>query len=313
MTAITKALGEKKADDKMDQPLVVDDAQGDSNQQDPEAQNPKVYLGGHYLILRRHALRSSSATLLALFFTALLILSFGIIGGVCIYRQYARDQMHRFRTGWYSIPYDGSKASYIKDDLPSSFFTDSDLFNSLTKATDALELANSMDNDIRNFFKERFELDTENLCYEKIDVPDFRGGRQGRFIHDFTINMTGIVDVDGHCCFVMPLDRQRVLPPRNMHDLLKKMFNSYYEVDTEIVRETMRVVTPPLANLSSVGTYIARECQDLPTYMLEKANVNIIKRSTSEGIFGHFAGKNIVELDILNWDEVRAYSEKENN
>jgi len=41
--------------------------------------------------------------------------------------------------------------------------------------------------DIDNFFKERFEIDLENEHYEKIDVPDFRGGRQGRFIHDFNI------------------------------------------------------------------------------------------------------------------------------
>lgn len=46
----------------------------------------------------------------------------------------------------------------------------------------------------------------------------------------------------------------------------------YYEVDTAIVRETMKVVTPPITDLSVVGTYIARECQDLPTYMLKKVD-----------------------------------------
>lgn len=50
------------------------------------------------------------------------------------------------------------------------------------------------------------------------------------------------------------------------------IFIGYYEVDTEIVRETMRVVLPPITDLSVVGTYIARECQDLPTYMLTKVN-----------------------------------------
>lgn len=44
----------------------------------------------------------------------------------------------------------------------------------------------------------------------------------------------------------------------------------YYEVDTAIVRETMKVVTPPITDMSEVGTYIARECQDLPIYMLKK-------------------------------------------
>lgn len=52
------------------------------------------------------------------------------------------------------------------------------------------------------------------------------------------------------------------------------MLTGYYEVDTEIVRETMKVVTPPITDLSVIGTYIARECQDLPTYMLTKVNSN---------------------------------------
>lgn len=46
----------------------------------------------------------------------------------------------------------------------------------------------------------------------------------------------------------------------------------YYEVDTAIVRETMKVVTPPITDMSVVGTYIARECQDLPIYMLKKVD-----------------------------------------
>lgn len=48
--------------------------------------------------------------------------------------------------------------------------------------------------------------------------------------------------------------------------------SGYYEVNTDIVRETMKVVTPPITDMSTVGTYIARECQDLPTYMLKKVN-----------------------------------------
>jgi len=46
----------------------------------------------------------------------------------------------------------------------------------------------------------------------------------------------------------------------------------YYEVDTAIVRETMKVIVPPITDMSIVGKYIARECQDLPTYMLKKVN-----------------------------------------
>lgn len=44
----------------------------------------------------------------------------------------------------------------------------------------------------------------------------------------------------------------------------------YYEVDTDVVRETMRVVTPPITDYKNVGYYISRECSGVPTYMLEK-------------------------------------------
>lgn len=182
-----------------------------------------------------------------------MILIIGVIGGLYIYIQYARAQIHRFRTGWYSIPYD--KAPYGGDTMHQAIIADSNLFKSLARASEqeAMDLERNVDNNIKSFLKERFEIDLENEHYEKIDVPDFRGGRQGRFIHDFNIvsyrvviflkritffchvvffflfffpqNKTGIIDIDGRCCFVMPLNRQRVLPPHNLYDLLRKMFN----------------------------------------------------------------------------------------
>ncbi|EZA58658.1 Integral membrane protein 2B, partial [Ooceraea biroi] len=263
---------------------------------DPEAARPKTDSVGHYFVSRRNIHRIHVTATFLLFLVALMILIIGVIGGLYIYKQYARTQMHRFRTGWYSIPYDSTnKASYGSNGM-QGLLTDSDLFTKgLTRAMEQNAL------DIDNFFKERFEIDLENEHYEKIDVPDFRGGRQGRFIHDFNINKTGIIDIDGQVCFVMPLNRQRVLPPRNMYDLLKKMYDGYYEVDTAIVRETMKVITPPITDMSVLGKYIARECQDLPTYMLQKVNASsVVKRSASSGVFGQFAGNSIMEVDIVN-------------
>lgn len=302
MTIITKAITEKKASDKMEQPLFVEEnaTQENNSKVDPEAARPKGNPVGRYLVTRRTIHRLHMTATLLLFLVALMILIIGVIGGLYIYKQYARTQMHRFRTGWYSIPYDSTnRVSYGSNGVQQGLLTDSDLFTkSLTRAIEQDTL------DIDNFFKERFEIDLENEHYEKIDVPDFRGGRQGRFIHDFNINKTGIIDIDGQSCFVMPLNRQRVLPPRNMYDLLKKMYDGYYEVDTAIVRETMKVITPPITDMSVVGKYIARECQDLPTYMLKKVNSSsVVKRSASSGVFGQFAGNSIMEVDIINLDD----------
>ena len=91
-----------------------------------------------------------------------------------------------------------------------------------------------------------------------------------RFIHDFNTNITGIIDITGNRCFVMPLNRGNVLPPRSLFDLIHKMWDGYYKVDTQVVRETMRVVTPPLKNLKGIGSYIAKECENRPVYKLEK-------------------------------------------
>lgn len=119
---------------------------------------------------------------------------------------------------------------------------------------------------------EQFELDLENQDYEKIDVPDFRDGRSGRFIHDFNTNITGIIDITGKRCFIMPLNRHNVLPPRSLLDLIQKIWDGYYKVDTEVVRENMRVITPPIDQdeMNNVGTYINRECSGVPVYRLEK-------------------------------------------
>ncbi|KAM7302871.1 integral membrane protein 2B, partial [Ixodes scapularis] len=117
---------------------------------------------------------------------------------------------------------------------------------------------------------EQFDLDLEFEQYEEIEVPDFTHGRRGRFIHDFAVNKTGIVDMDGQRCFVMPLNRTLVLPPHSLFDLIVRMRAGYYEVDTEIVRERMRVVTPPILDFRDLGYYIARECSSLPTYRLER-------------------------------------------
>lgn len=294
----------------MEQPLFVEENSTDGSKADPEAARPKSDSTDHYFVSKRtkqcmHRIHVTATFLL--FLVALMILIIGVIGGLYIYKQYARTQMHRFRTGWYSIPYDSSnKASYGSNAVHQGLLADSDLFTKSLRnmEQDALDIARHINHDINNFFKEKFEIDLENEHYEKIDVPDFRGGRQGRFIHDFNINKTGIIDIDGQCCFVMPLNRQRVLPPRNMYDLLRKMYNGYYEVDTAIVRETMKVVTPPITDMSVVGTYIARECKDLPIYMLKKVDSSsVVKRSASSGVFGQFAGNSIMEIDIVNLED----------
>lgn len=50
--------------------------------------------------------------------------------------------------------------------------------------------------DSASSFMEHFKIGSDDRSYAKIDVPDFRDGRRGRFIHDFNMNQTGVINND---------------------------------------------------------------------------------------------------------------------
>jgi len=114
-----------------------------------------------------------------------------------------------------------------------------------------------------------FEIDLNEDNYEKIN-PLLPLGNSARFIHDFSANVTGIVDVENKRCYVMPLNRNAVLPPKSLHDLLSKMSNGYYAVDTRNVMHNMRVIQPAIKNIVEYGIYITKYCADYQTFKLEK-------------------------------------------
>lgn len=121
------------------------------------------------------------------------------------------------------------------------------------------------------FFQEEVELGLEDdESYAKIDIPDFRDGRTGRFYHDFKFNQSAIVDVESGRCFVMPLDRSTVELPKNFFDLILKMQQGQYNIDTTVVKKNMRVVLPAVSDMSTIAPGIAAECDGKRTYMLEK-------------------------------------------
>lgn len=123
----------------------------------------------------------------------------------------------------------------------------------------------------RGFFREEFDLDlTDDNAYAKITVPDFRDGRVGRFLHDFKSNQTAIIDESAKRCFVMPLDRDVVLPPKSLADVILKMYMGYYDINTNSIRKSMRVVTPELSDLSSISPNIQMACDSMSVYRLEK-------------------------------------------
>ncbi|XP_022903049.2 integral membrane protein 2B [Onthophagus taurus] len=283
MTIVTKPITEKKLE-KSTLPLVENDQLATappptSNQDDLES-------GSHdlqFVFLRARAQKVSSSAVLCVFLTGLMVVSLGIICGFYLYKQ----RIEVFKK-WCKIPLEPHTAMLNSDDLRMPY-------NSLT---------------------EELELDVLRGEYEKITVPDFEDGRNGRFVHDFNNNKTGIIDTTGQRCFVMPLDRDSVLPPKSLFDLIHKMWDGYYKVDTEIIRNTMKVIVPPLEDPRDAGDYIAKECYNLPIYKLEKYVGGVVKRSAelhTQAKFAQFSGKGITEFDLVNFDDVLAYEESQKN
>lgn len=294
MTIITKPLSEKK-EAKPLTPIVPESPSAPEDDVESQAGTDPSFI-----ILRTRARRVSTVTTLCLLMTSLIVVGVGILAGTHLYRQYLRSQVFK---GWAAVPYDVREAMYQQSSNDNTM----DMNEYLEKMTK--ELSNEL-NTFQNTFREEFEIDTYNGDYEKITVPDFKDGRMGRFVHDFNNNKTGIIDISGKRCFIMPLDRNTTLPPRSLLDLVQKMWGGYYKVDTQIIREQYRVEIPPLSDDAQIGTYIAGECAGMPIYKLEKYVSGVWKRSAelpNEGKFAQFAGRHVVELDIMNFKDVEEY------
>lgn len=158
-------------------------------------------------------------------------------------------------------------------------------------------------------FNEEFDLDDD---YAKINVPTFRDGRAGRFVHDFKMNQSGIIDLTEKRCFVFPLDRTKIIPPRSMRDLIMKVWNGDYNIDTEVIRQNMRVVVPDIEDTSIVSPHVMRECSDKKVYQLEPFVSGVFKRSADlqkNSKFAEFFGQKIFEFDLVNMNEVLNYEQ----
>ena len=292
MTIITKPVSSGKKIETLDQPLVDNEFLPNAPRSDVESQDSRSYLH-----LQVRARRVSATTTVCLLLAALIVVGMGITTGTYLYQKYLRSQIGKFH-GWCTVPYSSEpvQAFQQSSDSDAEPFDDNNI-DEITKL-------------MKDFFQEGIELDLEEEKYEKIEVPDFRDGRSGRFIHDFSNNLTGIIDITGRRCFVMPLNRKNVLPPRSMFDLLQKMWEGYYRVDTQVVRQTMKVVTPALNDTKEIGTYIGGECKGLPVYKLENYVGGVVKRSAdlhTEAKFAQFSGRGITEYDIMNLEEVQEY------
>jgi integral membrane protein 2B len=334
MTILTKPSDVKKPEKTVLVPPTADFLETGATTPLPE---------GRGVVMIRSRRASSQATTLLLFLIAVLVMCIGIIGGVMIYRQFAMQRWTPMRFhGLCRIPYDTEMMD--RDEMLAAnreFLTDGSddqdtwlklLVNDLntfaekmlSEAKDVDQGLDTSDSDesvyntsaeADRFLQEEFELgmgDDEN--YSKINVPKLITGKSATFLHDFKAEQTGIIDKAANRCFVMPLDREALLPPQDFVDLIVKMRNGYYNINTDVLRKNMRVKLPAITDMSTISPRVANECKGMNVYELEKIVSGVAKRSTKPrpDAYAEFAGKNFNEYHIMNSNELDAL-EKDHN
>jgi len=145
------------------------------------------------------------------------------------------------------------------------------------------------------------ELDMENNDMETLELPEIF---LGRYMHDFKINITVIVDTLAKRCFLMKLDRNLIPAPRSIYEILAKMRNGAFDIDYEEIRKSYRINGPPIQAFDrSHGAFIPDVCTSKVTYNLEEIDgPYIVKREvgSSGKKFGEFVGASLITYDIVN-------------
>lgn len=331
MTIITKALGEKKSDN-LQEPLVENIVV-----EHDEVKKADIEAGGYpipppqsarYEIMsaRVRGVKPYYSLMFILMLVLLIATSLlGIFGTEYLYEQYrnimgAEVQPEVYRAfGTLSYDDEPNQMAY-ENKVPARFertqepvdMSESKFLSNVEEAIDEMkEKAKDMffrgrseiespaddkpNEQYPNVLKEEFELDVEKNRYEKFNLPE-KGSH--RFVHDFYTNYTAIVDVESQRCFITPLDRSLILPPKSLYDLIKKMSNGYYSMDTEKVHRDMRV-QERIVDTEPLGIYINKECQNFDMYKLEKVISGVVKRSVENTeTYTYFDGRSIVEINI---------------
>jgi len=154
--------------------------------------------------------------------------------------------------------------------------------------------------DFKKLFEFDFDIDVEEENYEVVELPEIF---LGRYMHDFQANLTVIIDSLRSRCFVLPLDRTLVPPPRNMFDLLMKMKQGVYNLNFSEIKKNYRVMEGEVENLDELGYFVPRACFNKQTYRLEELMGDIIvKREAAEKLetYGELIGSTMVQYHIVN-------------
>jgi len=158
--------------------------------------------------------------------------------------------------------------------------------------------------EFRDFeFDIELDLDDENV--ETLELPEVFSGR---YLHDFMVNLTVIIDVLGERCFIMKLDRNVIPKPRNILDYLNKERQGAYDLDYEVIKQSFVINGETLKMFdSSYGHFIPDACYKKDTYQLVEFTETLIEKrevGSSRGLFGEFVGSKLIKYNIVNFNQI---------
>jgi len=156
------------------------------------------------------------------------------------------------------------------------------------------------DDSVRDFEFD-VELDLEDDSVETLELPEIFAGR---YVHDFMVNRTVIVDVLGQRCFLMKLDRTLIPKPRNIFDYLNKERDGVYDLNYEEIKKSYKIVGGQLQEFDlSHGRFIPVSCFGKTTFELEEVPMSGIQKrevGSSGSLFGEFVAGKIIKYNIVN-------------
>jgi hypothetical protein len=298
MTIVTKLPSEaekKKEAEANEVPLV--------QVEEPAQEVEPADLQLAYVSLSGRVLRLSRATYLCLVLSLTLATMLGLMAALHVYRS---AFLRRNYCGMYRVPLSHGilpenilvAANFQNpreedDTFKLNMFA---LFNN-NPPTPAHREGNNRD------FEFDFELDLDENQFESFELPEIF---LGRYMHDFKVNHTVIIDSIGKRCFLMGLDRSLIPAPKSVYDILLRMREGDFDIDYEEIRKSYRVAGPAIQEFAPThGSFIPEACEDKPTFRIEETV--IVKRSAGKAagnraMFGEYVGNKLITYNIQGLD-----------
>jgi len=297
MTIVTKLPSEaekKKEAEANEVPLV--------QVEEPAQEVEPADLQLAYVSLSGRVLRLSRATYLCLVLSLTLATMLGLMAALHVYRS---AFLRRNYCGMYRVPLSHGilpenilvAANFQNpreedDTFKLNMFA---LFNN-NPPTPAHREGNNRD------FEFDFELDLDENQFESFELPEIF---LGRYMHDFKVNHTVIIDSIGKRCFLMGLDRSLIPAPKSVYDILLRMREGDFDIDYEEIRKSYRVAGPAIQEFAPThGSFIPEACEDKPTFRIEETV--IVKRSAGKSgnraMFGEYVGNKLITYNIQGLD-----------